>query len=549
MIMRDKNDLKKMIDEMSIEELCGQVLAYDIQPRDNVEETLAVIEKIKPGALFVCGTNRDSVEELRPCFEQIKMYQKFASQTAKVPCLMVTDIENGPGSFCSPLPELPKPMAWGACDDAELIERAGELTGKICRKIGIHYTLGPVVDLSLNFRNPLVSVRGISDSPDRVIKIAGAYLTGVQKNGYLAGCLKHFPGDGVDERNQHFLTSINSLSKEEWLSTYGKVYKALFAIGADSVMVGHIGCPAFQEKETDEYGVLPGTLSKALITDLLKGELGFKGCVISDAMSMIGACARVPEDQLAVSFFKAGGDLMLFPRPEEHDYLVRAVKRGEIGMERIKDAVYRCLRLKEKVHLFDSDFCLPEDDLDVDIAELDVLCQEIAEKAVKIVRNNEGILPIKQERGKVLLLKFSGSYFNDAPKEEPFCYIEQEFVAQGWQVDSLFFAKHEQLKKIMNEYDLVVIASYANYHGSTLRVGWDNIMALWRAYILQHKQVVFVGLDDPYKLFDFPYAKTYINTFGATPSSQKALVKLILGKIEEKAKNPISFSGYFAREE
>lgn len=542
-------DIKKLIDEMSVEELCGQVLAYDIQPKDSEEETLKIIEKIKPGTLFVCGEQRDSVEELTPLFDKTKKYSEYASKVAKVPCLVATDIENGPGSYCRPLPELPNPMAWGACNDPELIERAGELTGRICRRAGVHYTLGPVVDLSLNFRNPLVSVRGISDDPDRVIKIAGAYLKGVQKDGNLVGCLKHFPGDGVDERNQHFLTSVNSLSKEEWLATYGKIYKELFKLGANSVMVGHICCPAFQENEIDEYGALPGTLSKALITDLLKGELGFQGCVISDAMSMIGACARVPEDKLALSFFKAGGDLMLFPRPEEHEYLVNAVKSGELPLERIKDAAYRCLKLKEQARLFDEGYSVPTDNAEEDLRELEEIAQKIADGAVKIVRNNQSILPVKKQNGKVLLLKFSGSYFNTSPQEAPFAYIEKEFKAQGWQVDSMFFAKHEKLKSIMNDYDLVVIASYANYHGSTLRVGWDNIMALWRAYILQHERVVFVGLDDPYKLFDFPYAKTYINTFGVTPSLQRALVKLILGKIEQKAKNPISFAGFFERED
>lgn len=542
-------DIKKWIDEMSVEELCGQVLAYDIQPKDSEEETLKIIEKIKPGTLFVCGEQRDSVEELTPLFDKTKKFSEYASKVAKVPCLVATDIENGPGSYCRPLPELPNPMAWGACNDPELIERAGELTGRICRRAGVHYTLGPVVDLSLNFRNPLVSVRGISDDPDRVIKIAGAYLKGVQKDGNLVGCLKHFPGDGVDERNQHFLTSVNSLSKEEWLATYGKIYKELFKLGANSVMVGHICCPAFQENEIDEYGALPGTLSKALITDLLKGELGFQGCVISDAMSMIGACARVPEDKLALSFFKAGGDLMLFPRPEEHEYLVNAVKSGELPLERIKDAAYRCLKLKEQARLFDEGYSVPTDNAEEDLRELEEIAQKIADGAVKIVRNNQSILPVKKQNGRVLLLKFSGSYFNTSPQEAPFAYIEKEFEAQGWQVDSMFFAKHEKLKSIMNDYDLVVIASYANYHGSTLRVGWDNIMALWRAYILQHERVVFVGLDDPYKLFDFPYAKTYINTFGVTPSLQRALVKLILGKIEQKAQNPVSFAGFFERED
>ena len=148
-------DIQKLIDDMSVEELCGQVLAYDVQPKDDEQETLEIIKKIKPGTLFVCGESKNSVEELTPLFEKTKRLSDYASQVAKVPCLVATDIENGPGSYCRPLPDLPNPMAWGACNDPALIERAGELTGRICRRAGIHYTLGPVVDLSLNFRNPL----------------------------------------------------------------------------------------------------------------------------------------------------------------------------------------------------------------------------------------------------------------------------------------------------------------------------------------------------------------------------------------------------------
>ena len=545
-------NIKKIIDEMSVEELCGQVLSYDIQPCDTEEETLDVIKKIIPGSLFVCGESTENIEELTPKFERDKAFQKKATKRAGgIPCIIATDVEYGPGSYCKALPALPNPMAWGACNDEKLIERAGELTGRICRKIGIQYILGPVLDLNINFRNPLTAERSVSDDADRVIRLAGAYMRGVQKHGYLAACGKHFPGDGMDERNQHFMTTVNSLSREKWMTTYGKVYKELFKQGLSSVMVGHICCPAFQSsEEIDEYGALPGTLSKDLMTGLLKGELGFKGCVISDAMSMIGACARVPEEKLSVEFIKAGGDLVLFPEPEQYDYLVDAVKSGEIPKERIKDAVYRVMRLKEKTRLYEEEKVQQEiGDIDADITELNELAQKIADSAVKIVRNNEHVLPIKCKKGKVLIIKVGGSFFNNEPDNTPFEYIEKEFKERGWEINSQFFPKHKYLKSIMNEYDLVVVACHGNYHGSTLRVGWSNMMAYWRGYILQHPNIVFVGLDDPYKLYDFPYAKTYINAFGTAPVLQRAVVKLILGEIESRGKNPISFEGFYKRED
>ncbi|MBP5466247.1 MAG: glycoside hydrolase family 3 protein, partial [Clostridia bacterium] len=187
-------DIKKLVDEMSIEDLCGQVLCYDIQKNDTPEETYEIIRHIRPGGLFVLGIPDRDKEVLKKKFEQDKLYQKFATEVTGYPTIICTDIEHGPGSYCQGLPVLPNPLAWGACNDVDLIERAGELTGRIARKCGIQYTLGPVVDLDINFRNALIVSRSISDDPDRVIRIAGAYARGVQKNGYLMATLKHFPG-------------------------------------------------------------------------------------------------------------------------------------------------------------------------------------------------------------------------------------------------------------------------------------------------------------------------------------------------------------------
>lgn len=544
-------DIKRIVDNMSVEELCGQVLSYDVQPNDTEEETYEVIRRIRPGSLFLVGEHKQTIAELAPKFKRDNEYAKYATELMGNPLLVCTDVENGPGSYCRPLPELSNPMSWGACNDEKLLERAGELTGRICRKIGIHYALAPIIDIFYNFRNPTMQARSISDDPNRIIRLAGAYIRGMQKNNYLAACIKHFPGSGVDERNAHFVTEINSLSREEWMVTYGKTYKELFEKeDVPSVMVGHIACPAFQPDDFDEYGPYPCTISKNLMTDLLKGELGFKGCVISDAMSMIGTCALVPEDKLAVSYIKAGGDLLLFPEAHEYDYLVEAVKSGEIPMERIRDAVYRVMKLKERVRLFeDTDISAEIGDIEGDIKELEEISQKIAEGAVKIVRNNAGVLPIKKEKGKVLLVKVGGSFFHTEPDNAPFIHMEQEFKAQGWEVDSLFYAKHRKLKELVPKYDLVVVPCHGNFHGSTLRPGWDNMMAFWRGYILQHPNLVFVGLDDPCKLFDFPYAKTFINTFGTAPALQRTAVKVILGKAEAKGKNPISFQNFFQRED
>ena len=543
-------DIKKLVENMSIEQLCAQVIVGGIPDGVDEEDISRQLKKDCAGTLFlgVLGNNA-SPEDVEKKLKRDKYWSNYASTLFGIPCLTTTDLEHGPGSYCNGLPQMPRPMAWGACNDEKMIERAGELTARICRKLGVHHTLAPVVDLNLNFQNPVTGYRAISDDADRIIRIAGAYIRGLQKNGYMATCLKHFPGDGVDDRNQHFMTTINSLSKEEWMATYGKVYKELFKQGAPSVMVGHISCPSFQEGEITEYGALPGSLSKRLITDLLKGELGFEGCVISDAMCMIGVGGVMPMSRIGIEFFKAGGDLMLFPETGDYDRLIAAVKSGEISMERLRDAATRVLKLKEKVRLFEETNIEEEiGDVTEDYKELSMLGQQIADRAVKVVRNHLGVVPVKKERGRVLLVNVVGHYGREITGKE-FDAMADEFQRYGWEVESTYNPKHRWLEENMRNFDVVVMNTHPEMHGASMRMSWKYIMPLWRGFVLHHPNFIIVSYDDPYRLYDFPYAKTLINTFSDQECAQRAAAKVILGEIEATGKSPVSLKGFFERED
>ena len=194
--MIDKNFAENLFNELSLEDLAGQLMCIQMNGKKmSDEEFEELAKKIKPGGLFFgLDTTRETIEK---CTEIVNKY-------AKVPVIIACDVENGPGCVLKDETNLPRAMAWGACDDAELIESAGRATGKICRKNGIHWTFAPVVDINYNKDNPVVNVRAISDSPKQVVKIAGAYIRGLQENGMMMTACKHFPGDGLDDRNQHF---------------------------------------------------------------------------------------------------------------------------------------------------------------------------------------------------------------------------------------------------------------------------------------------------------------------------------------------------------
>ena len=192
------------LENLTGKELLGQLLCLEISGCKDRDEIISIIKENKPGAIYV--NNFESKE--------IKEITEIVNSVTKYPVLVVADVEHGPaGVFKDCDVELPNPMAWGACDDESLVERAGELTGKIARKLGVHLSLSPVVDINLNKNNPLVNIRCPSDSAKEVLKIGGAFARGMQKNGYLMATAKHFPGDGVDDRNQHFCTTVSGLRK------------------------------------------------------------------------------------------------------------------------------------------------------------------------------------------------------------------------------------------------------------------------------------------------------------------------------------------------
>lgn len=533
--------IEKILKTLTLEDMVGQLLCYDISPNDDPSEVEKVLAKIKPGGLFLANMTA----------EQIRAYTDMANKYTKVPVIIASDVEHGPEIVVKGTGELPLPMAWGACNDEALIACAGEETAKVCRKNGVHWTFAPVVDLNMNFRCPECNIRAVSDDPDAVIRIAGAYLQGIEKNGLMVAGCKHFPGQGTDERNSHFCTTENRLSKEEWMDTYGYVYKEMIKKGAASIMIGHGALPAYEAEIDPLFGAPPAILSKSLMTELLKGELGFDGCLVSDAMSMVGATARSSLEKLAVRFINAGGDMVLFPEPTDFARIHEAVLNGEISKERLQDAVKRVLKMKFRARLFENQQAIAES-IEIREGELGRIAQEIADKSIKIVRDTEGLLPVSLKKGsRILFLNMLEPYFHKAPTGHEFDVLKAEFEKEGHTVDVLTTAKHKDVANILELYDLVLLnckISSRDYHGATLRVGWNNIMVFWRGYVLQHPKFVFVSFGDPYKLFDFPYLKEYVNAFSFTAETQKAVAKVIMGKMKAEGKNPVDFPPYFTRE-
>lgn len=531
---------EKMFDELSVQDLAGQLMCIQVNARTSYEEFEEVVKEIRPGGLFFGGNT--TKERIKKCTEIVNKY-------TKVPVIIASDVENGPGCVLKDEAYFPRPMAWGACDDETLIERAGRVTGEICRKNGIQWTFAPIVDINYNKDNPVTNVRAVSDKPEQVVKIAGAYIRGMQENGMLMAASKHFPGDGIDDRNQHFCTVVNPLSEEEWMNTYGYVYKEMFKQGTASVMVAHIDLPWVGDEVDPVLGGKPATLSKKIITDLLKDKLAFEGCVVSDAMSMVGTSVMCPPDKLSVTFIKSGGDMLLFPLPKDFHYLVEAIQNGEITNERLKDAFSRIIGLKVKARLFEDQEKIENE---VVISEnIQALSEEIAEKSITIIRNTQNLIPLSpQKDAKFLLVNLQKAGNSTLAYMQDIKVLTEELEQRGYKVDTLSENDHYLLGKVKDNYDCILIncrIDPTNYLGGTLRINWDNIMAFWRGVAVDHPCVIFTSFGDPYKLYELPFLRTYVNAYSAAAETMKAFVKVLLGEKPAVGKSPVELKGFFER--
>jgi beta-N-acetylhexosaminidase len=247
---------------MTLPQCAGQLLCA-FSPRFTTDDWLDLLEKVPIGALTVRTASSAGLRE---------QMQALQDQSA-VPLLVSADLEHGAIAL-SDGAEFPWMMGAGAANDAELMTIMGQATAAEARYAGLHWTFSPVVDLNYNFNNPITNIRALSDQPERVIRLATAYVRGLQAEGRLAATAKHFPGDGIDDRDQHLSTTVNSLPFEQWQATYGRVWRAVIEAGVMCIMPGHISLPDYQGFADRPEQAPPATLSPKLLIDLLR-RVGF----------------------------------------------------------------------------------------------------------------------------------------------------------------------------------------------------------------------------------------------------------------------------------
>lgn len=549
MTLREKIGQCLLVYQWDIYRKCE--IDYDI-PRSK-EERLALLNKEQFGVFYgeqvgvyyaeAAAENRtvDLAEQNSGKIKSLN-YKEFIdnqSKLMKIPALTAADCERGAGSIFADLTNTCDAPCMGAANSEELAFELGAAIGREFRCGGLNWRWFPVADLP-HWRSGSIMRTIAADFPDRLAKLANAHIKGMQSEG-VAATIKHFPGaDRLDARDSHFCKTLISVSMEEWEKTQGKIFQEIIDGGVYSVMVGHQAFPAADETMiNDSY--IPATLSKKIITDLLKDKMGFDGVVITDAITMGGLFSLLDYENLIIGLINAGNDVILGAKIESGDILEKAVLDGRIPESRIDDACRRILDMKEKLGMFKDDyFNLPYKAEDI-VGKTIEINSELARRSITLVRDRHNLLPLdknKIKRVSIICSSHDDDYINDLD------VLKKEFEARG---ASVFMQRRlktpEELKKISEESDLIIYAVYIAPHkprGGMALFG-DECFTYFHAFSSGNEKSIGVSMGYPYVHYNImENANTFINTYGKSPDCMKAFTQAIFGEIEITGESPVN---------
>jgi len=496
----------------------------------------AYFEKNPVGSIFlgseIIGSGGEGAGRLRQLIADCQA-------ASGIPLSIAGDLENGAGGAVRGLTSFPNLLALAAMmDSREAAYEYGRWTAVEACRLGFNWSFGPVTDLSLNWLNPIVSVRSLGDSPERVAELAGAILQGSQDHG-LSSTVKHFPGDGVDFRDQHFCLTVNSLPEAAWWETFGRVFESCFARGVHAVMAGHIALPWIEQGVASGGVPLPATTSPLILTELLRRRMKYEGVVVSDALIMAGFRGRsVSRAELLIEAFNAGIDVLLWPGEGYIDLIERAVEEGKISESRVDESVRRIFAMKSRHPAF------PEGDLPAASEEgARVFARRVAEGSLTLVENQRGLLPLNPATTRRVQILLATPRENGAPERlKPFTDgltargIHSEIHING---NCLDLRRREAAGE---RFDALVVFFELWTHAlkNTMRPTGPMAECMWTIQGLETMHPIVVALGSPYLLHDMPWADTLVNAYSQNPHTLAALEQALFGDIPFTGISPVA---------
>lgn len=512
-----------VFDSMTLDERIGQlfVLGVNVNTSQNNKAVLkSYVEDMKIGGiLFTHGTARDQAE-----------LTNYGQSLAKVPLLITLDGEWGLSMRLRDTPRFPINMMLGAIDDDSLIYEYGKEVGRECRLMGIHVNFAPVLDINSNPDNPVIGKRSFGEDVESVTRKALLYAKGLESEGVMS-VAKHFPGHGDTSDDSHKTLPLVAHDTVRLKKYELYPFKKFIDEGFSGVMVGHLSAPALDSRTN-----LPASLSPVIIDSLLRGQMGFKGLIFTDALEMKGVSNN---NDMIVNAVLAGNDILLKPENplSQVKLLVNAVKLGIVPQQVIEDRCLRILRYKYCLGLNKPTQIKVKGITDrLNTVNTEYLNRRLNENAVTLLENKKQILPLKQlaER-KIAVVSIGES------TETPFQkMIKQYASADCFQIDyKTTLAKQKQILSQLKAYNTIIVGIHSS-HGRYASL----IEALGKG-----EDVIFSFFTPPYHLLDVQkvkFSKAIVMAYENTVLAQEYAAQAIFGGIGFKGKLPVTLKGLFA---
>ena len=482
---------------------------------------------------------------------EMQQTHRYLQMHSKVPLLIAANLEDGGYGIATDGTVFGKQMQIAATGDVQNAYRLGKVSCAEGKAVGCRWAFAPVVDIDREWHNPITNVRTYGNDPDLVLACGSAYLQAAMEEGVLTA-IKHFPGDGCDEVDQHILTSVNSLSCEAWDASYGKIYAGLIEQGAPTVMVGHIAQPAYQKHFNPDHPdrLVPASLSPELLQGLLRGKLGFNGLIITDSTCMVGfSCAM--ERRRAVPYcIESGCDMFLFNKDLEEDYhfMLDGYREGILSGTRLNEAVSRILAVKAMLGLHK----IPKEELVPAPEALSVLrCEQhiawaraCADEAVTLVKDTQNALPLDPEKTPRVLLEVLGHFDSNARVADTFQKLlsAEGFTVELYEPESIETARFD-VGTFRSRYDLVIyLGNVENASNKvTNRLDWFTFWGNGNnvPWFAAERPVIFISLANPYHLVDVPMVRTYINAYSNSDIVLEAVMEKLMGRRPFRGMSPV----------
>lgn len=517
--------IKDLLKSMTLKEKVGQLFQIGFSSTEVTGEIREMIEEYNIGGIIYFSRN---IESLQQTAALSKKLQNIAHKTKRsLPLIISTDQEGGIVTRLKGGVHFPGHMALGAAGSERLAYQAGKAIARELKYVGINMDLAPVLDVNNNPENPVIGVRSFGEDPVLVAKLGSAYIKGLQEEGIIA-CGKHFPGHGDTDTDSHFDLPVIMSDRSRLAEVELYPFRQAIKNNLDSIMTAHVYFPAIEKKDG-----LPATLSTAVLTGLLREELGFEGLIITDCMEMDAIVNTFGTVEGAVMTLKAGSDMVLISHTIEKAKkairaVIKAVEQGRISQEEINKSVERVMKLKlNRI----GDTTVNKEYYDLKREKK--VAYKIAKKSVTLVKDENKLIPITNpvsilvcdfNMGRIALVEDDKFHENLLVG-----YLEKE----GFSVKYHTFKNEKMEISNISKYDLIVACTY-NAVADQKQV---NIVKQLKK---QSEKLLVLSIRNPYDINVLPGIKAFMTIYDYSSVNYQAASEVISGKIKPVGKLPVT---------